>query len=197
MEKFFRHLSMLIVMAFVLAGTHAFAGQPYSFQMQLAVDGRVVSTPAAVVAVGAPGEIEVTSKDGNAYRFQINPKHAVTKAGNTTVMVQLRLLEKESSKDAWSLIASPEMMGNPTADEPMTLHMAHTTANGVPLQLDVRVVPGDRLESSASRTALARFGGVHPNMIKTCEDCDSGDTLCCTNACCSDSANGCDEVCDP
>lgn len=162
-----RHLGMLFVVAFLFAATRVVAGQPYSFQMQLTVDGRVVSTPSAVVAVGAPGEVEVAAKDGHAYRVQIDPKHAVTKAGITTVMVSLRLQEREPSRDAWKLIASPEMTGNPTTDEPMNLHWSHTSADGVPLELDVRVVPGNRLAPSESKSALSRFPGVHPNLIKT------------------------------
>mgnify|MGYP006909101926 CR=1 FL=1 len=147
-KQIFRQLGMLFVVASLFAGASVIAGQPYSFQMQLTVDGRVVSTPAAVVAIGTPGEVEVSTKDGHAYRVQIDPKHAVTTTGITPVTVSLRLLERESSRGAWKLIASPKMTGNPTNDKPLKLHWSHTPADGVPLELDVRVVPGDRLASS-------------------------------------------------
>ena len=178
----------------------------YMAQVQISEGSDVIAAPRVVARVGQTAEVETSGSDGRVYRVDVSPKAAFTKNLSTTVAMDLRVLAKQESSDEWVLVASPRMMGNPSASEPMQLSTSIRALDDVELHIDVSVVPFDGDLSTGDMGSAAvdqvHTGARHlteppPTLMRTCGVCSGGGILCCTNGCCEEPIHGCGWVCDP
>ena len=90
----------------VLAGQDAATNLALTFEVRkgdmVTVESQMLVTP------GNNAEMVLSGKYGGEFRIEASPRFAVDVEGVTVAYLQARLFEKD--RDAWKLLASPELM---------------------------------------------------------------------------------------
>ncbi len=124
----------------------------YSVEAKVAVDGRVVMAPQAVVASGHMAQFELLGA-AEAYRLQIVINRAGDSASNRA-LVNVNLLDKSAGN--WVLRTSPSLVVN--LGQPASMQMPYDNAEHAPHTVDLSVVV-DHPSSELMARLLASNGG--------------------------------------
>ena len=103
---------LLACVLLILASSKVLAGQDTATNLALNFEvkkgGIVIVESQMLVTPGNNAEMVVSGKYGGEYRIEANPRFAMDVEGVTVTYLQAKLFEKD--RDAWKLLASPELM---------------------------------------------------------------------------------------
>lgn len=191
--------------------------QYFSLNVEMSVDGKVISSPNAVIPIGDHGEYIITNHD-KTYKVglnlsEINPSKAKEIFGENIVFTsndylinsEVSMLDSFSSEERWLLISKSNIileLDKPASVTADALSVSQSASNkGVINEVSLRFTmhkasPVETKE--ASKCALAKRlsssdlnedGSISTQAASKC--CTAGSVKCCWSAsCCSDSTSG-------
>ena len=186
---------LLACVLLILASSKVLAGQDTATNLALNFEvkkgGIVIVESQMLVTPGNNAEMVVSGKYGGEYRIEASPRFVMDVEGVTVTYLQAKLFEKD--RDAWKLLASPELMA--PLDRPAGTEVKLSpAADGTTTSFSLEVVRIEQPELWLKQSSAKHASLFAPEVMQVCVPCDGGGQMCCSNACCMSS--GCGTVCD-